>query len=220
MKRMLRIGWMLLATISYGPAFADDDKDSNATSGDSSQLVVGAWKFAPSADSNHPEKPKFDTEFRFINPTTKGTANAPVTIEYAFFELDGTFCGCDRDQFNDNTKNRTVIYTVLQESMTATPVPAGSITHLFSCSGTSGALKSIVFQNHGQKIFFGGETQVGFQTHAFGGIDESDILAGTSNVLMGSVMTEAGLEGVALTKAAREEVEAIHDLCVTVQGPL
>ncbi len=165
-----------------------------------SPFIVGSWKFVPNGTGT----PNVDTEFRFINPTP-----LTATLEYAFFELDGTFCGCDRDQFQPN---KTTIYTMLAESLLPPPLSNGPA--VFSCKGTSGALKSIVFFNKGQEIFLGQASQVGFQTHAFGNLVETD----TS--LQGSVMTEATMAPVPLDDATRDEIRHIHNQCVTVNGPL
>jgi hypothetical protein len=184
----------------------DGDKERRSNrSADSSPFVVGVWKFVPKPNSDDPV-PTIDTEFRFINPTTNS-----VTLEYAFFELDGTFCGCDRDDF---PPNKTTEYTILDESLLPPPLPDGS--RVFFCKGTSGALKSIVFKNKGQHIFVDDAFQVGFQLHAFGGISEGDQFA----FLIGKVMTEAPLQGIALTESTREEIRSIHEQCVTVNGPL
>ena len=86
---------------------------------------------------------------------------------------------------------------------------------MFNCTDTSGALKSIVFLNDGQKIILDTASQVGFQTHAFGDIDETD-----PALLKGKVMTEAAMVPVPLSDVTREEIRKIHELCVMVNGPL
>jgi hypothetical protein len=178
------------------------DKKSNK-SADSSPFVVGVWKFVRK-DVHGP--PTIDTEFRFINPTTE-----TVTLEYAFFELDGTFCGCDRDDF---APNQTTEYTMLDEVLLGSALPGGP--PVFSCQGKSGALKSIVFKTKGQRIILDDAAQIGFQTHAFGHIVESEDAA----ALTGNVMTEAPLQGIALTDSTRDEIRKIHEQCITVNGPL
>jgi hypothetical protein len=207
------------------PVMAASERNERQ-SADSSPFVAGVWKFIPGAD---PASPSVDTEFRFINPTEL----QGVLLEYAFFELDGTFCGCDRDMF---TPNHTTVYTVLGEQGTPSPCssatpPAGcpnppnpNLPNQFSCMGQSGALKAIVFKHRGQRIFFDDTTQVGFQTHVFGNIVETpptpDGGVPNFNFIQGSVMTEAAMGGVAITDATRDEAEALHDNCVTVQGSL
>ncbi|BDG01153.1 hypothetical protein AMOR_01490 [Anaeromyxobacter oryzae] len=186
----------LMGGLGATPARAGDHDHDGA----SSPYIVGTWKFAP----NPTQSPSVDTEFRFINPTKLN-----VTLEYAFFELDGTFCGCDRDDF---APNKTTIYTMLAEELLPPPLPGGP--PVFSCKGTSGALKSIVFLNDGERIILDGASQVGFQTHAFGDLVETD----TS--LQGKVMTEAAMQSVPLSDKTREEIRKIHEQCVTVNGPL
>jgi hypothetical protein len=187
----------------------DDDKKQN-TPGVSSPYVVGAWKFI--ADPNHPNEPKADTEFRFINPT-----NIDATLEYAFFDLAGNFCGCDRDDF---PPDHTTVYTMLGESLTMSPTNMP----VFTCPGTSGALKSIAFTNKGKKIILGDAMQVGFQTSAFFDVEETPLPDPNNNVfpnfITGKRMTEAGLQGVGLNDATRDEIQNIHQQCVTVNGEL
>jgi hypothetical protein len=191
----------LVGGLAATPAMAGEhehEKEGNAT-----PFVVGVWKFVPGKDVTAP--PTVDTEFRFINPT-----KLTVILEYAFFNLDGSFCGCDRDQFQPN---KTTIYTMLQELQLGSPLPGGP--PVFNCTDTSGALKSIVFLNDGDKIILDTASQIGFQTHAFGDIDETD-----PALLKGKVMTEAAMVPVALSDVTREEIRKIHELCVKVNGPL
>jgi hypothetical protein len=123
--------------IAFSSSKADDENRSGA---ESSPLIVGAWKLVCNASPcpTPVANPVVDTEFRFINPTRLNT-----TLEYAFFEDDGTFCGCDRDTF---APNKTTVYTVSGER--------NSSPSLMLCKGNSGALKSIVFAKHeGDMIF-------------------------------------------------------------------
>ncbi len=101
---------------------------------------------------------------------------------------------------------------MLAESLLPPPVSGGPA--VFTCKGTSGALKSIVFQHQGDRISVDGASQVGFQTHAFGELVETD------TTLQGKVMTEATMAPVPLTAQARDEIRKIHEQCVTVNGPL
>jgi hypothetical protein len=197
-----KVGGVSNALVSTARA-ADRDDDKGNRSADSSPFVVGSWKFVNGPDGG---TPSIDTEFRFINPTPE-----TLTLEYAFFEPDGTFCGCDRDDF---PPNKTTEYTMLDEKRLQPPMDGGP--PVFSCNSPSGALKSIVFKNNGQHIFLDDATQVGFQTHAFGGIVEGDAGA----FLSGTAMTEAPLQGIGLTDATENEIRAIHQQCITVNGPL
>jgi hypothetical protein len=194
----------LIGGLTATPALAGGG-DSGRRTDESSPYIVGAWKFDPNGTST------VDSEFRFINPTSLG-----LTLEYAFFELDGTtFCGCDRDDF---PPNKTTVYTMFQEANLG-PGPAGP--PVFSCTGTNGALKSIVFQTDWSgNIVLDDASQVGFQTHVFGVDPESDPSMAAGLNLQGRVMTEAGMEAISLNKATKAEIQAIHDLCVTVNGPI
>jgi hypothetical protein len=197
------------ATLSSDIRDENDRNSRKTTSADSSPFITGVWKFIRSDAGT----PSVDTEFRFINPTS-----LTVTLEYAFFEADtGVFCGCDRDTL---TPNKTTIYTVLGEAINAPQFPTPSIPFQFSCQGTSGALKAIVFKNKGERIFLDDATQVGFQTHAFGGIQETSDGMGNFNFLVGTVMTEAPMVGVAISDSTREDVRIIHDQCTKIIGPL
>jgi hypothetical protein len=182
-----------------------------AVAGEPTPFVVGVWKLIQKEKGKgHPVE--VDTEVRFINPT-----QLTVTLEYAFFELDGTFCGCDRDTFQPN---KTTIYTMNDETTTLSPINKV----VFTCKGDSGALKSIVFEgttNTGQ-VTLGKASQVGFTTHVFGDVNEDPV----SHFLRGKVMTEAGMIPVPVfggdttpITGTAAEIQAIHDLCVTVNGP-
>ena len=166
---------------------------------------MGAWKLVcdvspcPTPVAN----PIVDTEFRFINPT-----KVNATLEYAFFENDGTFCGCDRDAF---APNKTTVYTASGER--------NSSPSLMQCKGNSGALKSIVFASHeGDEISIGGATQTGFLTHLFGNITT----APDGSTFYANSMAEAGMKGIAITPHTIVEIKAIHQACVNFPpvGPL
>lgn len=175
---------LALLLVPFTMAMADDSE--------SSPFIVGVWKLV----SDTTGTAIIDTEFRFLNPT-----NLTTVIEYAFFEEDGTFCGCDRDSFEPN---KTVVYTALAEKA----------DNLMNCKGTNGALKSIVFLQKGEKIFLDGAIQTGFQTHVFGNV------VTTNDITTGSIMTEAGMKAVPITRVTREEIEKIHGQCVKFLGPL
>jgi hypothetical protein len=55
--------------------------------------------------------------------------------------------------------------------------------------------------------------------HAFGGIEEPQNVA-NFDALMGSVMTEAPMQGIAITDSTLDDIRKIHEDCVTVQGQL
>jgi hypothetical protein len=183
---------------------AAEKERGKSSEGDSSPYIVGVWKF-----SNN-QNPTIDTEFRFINPT-----HSQLTLEYAFFELDGTtFCGCDRDDF---APNQTTVYTMLQELNLPAPSPTSPFPKVFSCQGTSGALKAIVFKaEKGDRIRLDDALQVGFQTHAFGNLQEPPDV----DFLLGSVQTETDMSGIGLNDSTEEEIRQIHTQCDSVNGPL
>ncbi len=193
---------LLASALVAGPALAgENEHERDHERGQAATpFIVGVWKFVPNGTGT----PSVDTEFRFINPT-----KLTVTLEYAFFELDGTFCGCDRDEFEPN---KTTVYTMLDELLLPPPIENGPA--VFSCKGTSGALKSIVFMNQGQQIFLDQASQVGFYTHAFGDIVETD------TTFQGKVMTETDMVPVPISDVTRAEIRKIHEQCVTVNGPL
>lgn len=181
----------------------DNDKPASA---DSSPYVIGAWRFVPNA-AGAEQTPVVDSEFRFINPTS-----LDLTIEYAFFELDGaTFCGCDRDDF---PPNHTTIYTMQAEATSPNTGGNPKFPNLFNCTGTSGALKAIAFKAKGKRIILDDALQVGFQTTAFAGVNEN-----IPNLLAGSVVTESNLLGIGLNEATEREIENIHELCANALPP-
>lgn len=173
----------------------------SAEGGGSSPFIVGAWKLV--CDSSACKNPMVDTEFRFTNPS-----KLTLTLEYAFFENDGTFCGCDRDTLQPN---KTTVYTASGER--------NSTPSLMQCKGNSGALKSIVFAEHeGNEITVGGAQQTGFQTHLFGNIQTGP--DGTTS--FANTMAEAGMNAIDITAITRAEITAIHNACVNFPpvGPL
>jgi hypothetical protein len=184
----------------------DTDGHERRAKGESSPYVVGDWKFSQS-DCPSGTRITADSEFRFINPTAR-----TFTIEYAFFELDGTFCGCDREDIHPN---ETIVYTIAQE------IEEG----LFTCRGRSGAVKSIFFNLENGQVVLDGAQQVGFQTHAFA-VGNGEIREPAENdptdFLVGPVMTEAGLKGIAINDVTFQEILNIHQQCVNfppLQGP-
>jgi hypothetical protein len=171
----------------------------------SSPFLVGSWKFI----FNSGGPPGVDTEFRFVNPTAE-----TLNLEYAYFDPDGTFCGCHRAVLPPNA---TGTYTVVVDSLTPSPNPnhPPAIPYQFSCRNQLGALKAIVFKNNGQQVVLDDATQVGFQTHAFAGVMEP-----TGGLLTSDVMTEATMAPVTINASTRRAIQSLHQQCVTVQGPL
>jgi hypothetical protein len=191
----------------------EHEKDHEREKQVSSPFIVGVWKFIPPPNVQPPttQPPSVDSEIRFINPTTRD-----LTLEYAFFNPDGSFCGCDRDDF---PHNKTTEYSMLDEFNLGAG-PAGPL--VFSCwrsdqnagPSQSGALKAIVFKHDGQKIILDEASQVGFQTHVFGNVMENGA------ILTGTNMTESAMVPVPINDETRKEIQEIHDQCVTVNGPL
>jgi hypothetical protein len=202
--RLILFAAALSGGLAATPATAGGN-ESKQGKGESSPYIVGAWKF----EMDKSGAPTVDTEFRFINPT-----KLSLTLEYAFYELDGTFCGCDRDDFPGN---KSTVYTMFQESQLGPAMQGGP--PVFSCTGTNGGLKSIVFLSDGENLKLDDASQVGFQTHAFGDLMGDPATAAGTN-LTGKVMTEAGMQAVPIDEATRKEIEQIHAQCVTVNGPL
>jgi hypothetical protein len=195
----------LIGGLAATPARAGGN-DSKQHSDESSPYIVGAWKFS----TDESGAPAVDTEARFINPT-----KLQLTLEYAFFNMDGSFCGCDRDDF---PPNKSTVYTIFQEQNLVPAMPGGP--PVFSCTDTNGALKTIVFLSDGDDIVLGDASLVGFQTTAFGVDPNSDPTAAAGGNLQGKVMTEAGMHAISLNDATRKEIERIHAQCVTVNGPV
>lgn len=143
----LLAGSVLAAVIPLGSAMAED----------SSPYLIGHWKLKDSfADFNPPGMPiaTEDTEFVFLNPT-----HHTLTLEYAFFDEEGTFCGCDRDTLKPNGLTR---YTMLAEQQ------GGFLSRKHCPTQTDGTMKTIVFQHGGHPTFPpGGEVQAGYQINLF-----------------------------------------------------
>lgn len=163
----------------------------SAMASDASPYVVAEWGLNDSFTNDGTSATTVtitDTSLTFVNPTA-GTQ----VLEYAFFDDDGGFCGCDRDFPGPNAITR---YTMSAES-------AGG---MFICTGkagksdlkTHGAVKSIVFQrgtNGGVAV--GTAMTLGFQTHFFsGGRTESNMIA------------------VPVSDNIMTEVKAVHAQCV------
>ncbi len=164
---------------------------------ESSPYLVGEWFLSDSFNGGGTTTVNIiDTQFTFLNPTNQTLFN-----EYAFFDQDGGFCGCDRDMFAPNGRIR---YT-----MSAEAGGAGFPGAQFSCvSGglptkTEGVMKTIAFQvkKHGKDISidFSDALQVGYQIHFFAN----------------GAPTESGLKAISVDKDTLQEMNSIHQQCVT-----
>ena len=160
---------------------------------DSSPYVVGHWRLNDSFQDFTPGAPitTDNTDFVFLNPT-----NLTLTLEYAFFAPDGTFCGCDRDTLNPNGRSR---YTMLGEQQ------GGMFSTTLCPAQTEGVLKSIVFTKvvDKSKIDVGDALQAGVQIHIFGSTQKR---------------SESNLQGVTVNDATRQEMNQIHQQCVGFIG--
>ena len=105
MKRLMIGLWLVVMPILFASALADEGGPGFNPGPAPGSFIVGAWKLV--CDTTQCQQPIVDTEFRFTNPT-----NLTLTLEYAFFENDGTFCGCDRDTL---APNKTTVYTASGE---------------------------------------------------------------------------------------------------------
>jgi hypothetical protein len=185
MKRLLILTSFLIALVSATSTFAQD----------LSPYVVGHWNVADSfKDFTGGSSIVTDnTDFTFLNPT-----GLTLTLEYAFFAPDGTFCGCDRDTLKPNGRTR---YTMLAEQQ------GGQFSTALCPTQTEGELKSIVFVAEGKakkgstEIVIGDALQGGTQIHVFGGN-----------------RSESNLQGVTLNGTVVREMNQIHAQCKTFIG--
>jgi len=160
---------------------------------ESSPYVVGEWFLQDSFQDGTTPVSIADTQFTFLNPTTQD-----LVLEYAFFDTQGGFCGCDRDTLHPNGVTR---YTMSAEAKGG----------MFACTGspalpvqTTGTMKAIVFQSAGPGITLEDARraqfqQVGFQMHFF----------------TNGHVTETGLKGITITADTSAEIQQIHQQCVT-----
>jgi hypothetical protein len=171
MKRLL----ILVSTVAILIPIA------SAMAQDTSPYVVGDWRLNDSTTA----VTTANTEFIFVNPT-----DLTLTLEYAFFGPDGTFCGCDRDTLKPNGRTR---YTMADE------VSGKQFSTTLCPSQTEGELKSIVFVAESKKgIVLGGAAQGGIQIHIF------------SNPVG---IAESNLQGVEINGTTTREINGIHQQC-------
>jgi hypothetical protein len=155
--------------------------------------VVGEW-FLGDVSSDTPSVTTEDTQFIFLNPTDHKQFN-----EYAFFDPDGNFCGCDRDVKNPGGRIR---YTMSDEAAGGQFVCTGVTGQM--AKQTEGTLKSIAFSvKPGGEIDFVDASQAGHQVHF-------SISLGTG----AASNTESILGSVPVTASTRNEIQTIHNQCV------
>jgi hypothetical protein len=156
----------------------------------SSPYVVGQWNLQDNFKDFKGTAPVIITDntvFTFINPTP-----LTLTLEYAFFASDGTFCGCDRDTLHPNGRTR---YTMLAEQQ------GGQFSKSLCPTQTDGVMKSIVFES-ATSIGADRALQAGVQIH----------VAGQSQ------RTESDLSAVPITPTTVTEMSDIHSQCVRFIG--
>jgi len=175
----------LLVTVLYG---------GGATAADSGPYLVGHWKLHDSftdAGALDTAIVTDNTVFVFLNPTP-----LTLTLEYAFFDSAGTFCGCDRDTLKPNGRTR---YTMIGEQLGgqfSTALCPGSAAN----AQTDGILKTIVFTKAKPdgKVDIEEAVEAGYQIDVFPG-----------------GRTESALKAVLLNDETNEEIQAIHNACNT-----
>lgn len=122
-----------------------------------------------------------------MNPTP-----LTLTLEYAFFAPDGTFCGCDRDTLSPNGRTR---YTMLAEQQ-------GGRFSTGLCPNQTDGTKSIVSVPAASPAFgTDGALQAGLEIHIGGG-----------------QRTESDLDAVPVTPTTTSEMSSIHARCVGFIG--
>ncbi len=199
MKRILVLILMTISLTTFGIALAAADNSAGGNF-----FVVGEWflgdNFTQTAGNGvTPDAVKTaDTQFTFLNPTDHNQFN-----EYAFFDQDGKFCGCDRDE---KVPNAIIRYTMQGE------LAGGQ----FSCqakgkpTSTQGTMKSIAFSlNKKGSIDFSTSVNAGHQVHFGVGL-------GTGN----TNNTESDLIPVPITKSTMNDAISIHNQCVNALGPV
>jgi hypothetical protein len=184
MKRLLTLISVLAAIVSANSAFAQD----------LSPYIVGHWNLNDTFQDFTPGSPIVtdNTDFTFLNPT-----DLTLTLEYAFFAPDGTFCGCDRDTLKPNGRTR---YTMLGEKQ------GGQFSTTLCPTQTEGELKSIVFMaakggKTKPEVMIGDAEEGGTQIHIFGGN-----------------RSESNMQGVTLNGTVMREINEIHAQCVSFIG--
>jgi hypothetical protein len=180
MKRMLALALFVAALVPSTTTMAQN----------SSPYVVGQWNLNDQfKDFKHGEAIETENSvFVFQNPT-----GLTLTLEYAFFASDGTFCGCDRDTLAPNGRTR---YTMEAEK------EGGQFSRTLCPTQTDGTLKSIVFVpvSSTAQPGFGtdGALQAGLQIHL--GEDAE-------------TRSESDLNAVQVTNTTTSEMSHIHTVC-------
>ncbi len=190
MKRILIPATMLTVLMTFGFAGAQPSLQTPNT-----PYVVGEW-FLNNVSTDTPPVITKDTQFIFLNPSSHQEFN-----EYAFFDQDGNFCGCDRDVKAPNARIR---YTMSDEAAGGQFVCTGKVPGFPKAS--EGTMKSIAFRvNSDLSIDFLNATQAGHQVH----FKVSQRGEGPSS------NTESDLIPVPVVSGSTvDEINDIHDACV------
>ncbi len=177
MKRACFLALFIAALVSFSSVSAEE----------SSPYLIGEWFLNDHFKDGSTPIVTQDTQFTFLNPTNLG-----LNLEYAFFNEDGDFCGCDRDFLQPNG---VVRYTMSGEAKGGQFVCTGKVPN--PPLATHGSMKTIVFRTAGAGI--SDALQAGFQVH----------------LLSNGSRTESGLKAVPVTAQTTIEINAIHQQCVT-----
>lgn len=178
MKKTLILVLLVVMFIPFAFARADE----------SSPYLMGSWFLDDHfKDGTTPVVTK-DTQFTFLNPTNLG-----LNLEYAFFDEQGGFCGCDRDFLQPNG---VVRYTMSGEAAGGQFVCTGNVAGI--SKQTHGPMKTIVFEAPSGVVSTANALQVGFQTQ----------------LLSNGSRTESGLKAASITPVTQAEIGAIHTDCV------
>ncbi len=150
-----------------------------AMASEASPYIMGEWFVADKFEDI--QVVTDDTVFSFLNPTP-----LHLVLEYAFFQEDGTFCGCDIDELDPNGLVRYTMSGEKRDGFLACP----------DATATHGTMKSIVLVQKGRFLFLDDALQIGFQIHLYPG-----------------GRTEAGMKAIPVTHNTFEEIVKIHYSC-------
>jgi hypothetical protein len=156
-----------------------------AVASNSSPYVTGQWNFQDTFKDFSGSGPAIvtrDTVFVFLNPT-----KFDLTLEYAFFDEEGKFCGCDRDDLAANGSTRYTMTAEVEEKL---------FSRELCPTQTNGQMKAIVF-THEDSIGEDDALQNGLQIH----------------LAEGNERTESDLNAVPVTRKTIKEMKKIHAKC-------
>ncbi len=184
MKKAVIVLALVMVFIPFGFVLAQE----------SSPYLMGEWFLKDNFKDGTTQVGMKDTQFTFLNPTPNS-----LTLEYAFFDEDGGFCGCDVDCLSPNG---VVRYTMSGEQNGGQFVCTGKKNA--AALKTHGSMKTIVFRP-GSAPVDPQALQIGFQIH----------------FLSTGSRSESGLKGISFipgTTVIQDEMAAIHNACVKFCG--